>query len=61
VQETLEKLESGTTYAEERAFLVQRVRALQEFFDALDSLSRAVVKLESLGLSNVQKILSILK
>jgi len=61
VRETLEKLESGTTYAEERAFLIERVRALQDFFNALDSLTRAVVKLESLGLSNVQKILSILK
>jgi hypothetical protein len=34
---------------------------LQEFFDALDSLVRAVVKLESLGIINVQKILGVLK
>lgn len=61
VKETLVKLEAGTTYAEERTFLIERVRALQEFFNAIDSLARAVVKLESLGLSNVQKILSILK
>lgn len=61
VQETLARLEAGTTYAEERAFLVERVRALQDFFNAIDSLSRAVVRLESLGLSNVQKVLSILK
>ena len=61
VQETLARLEAGTTYAEERAFLVERVRALQDFFNAIDSLARAVVRLESLGLSNVQKVLSILK
>ena len=61
VRDTLEKLEAGTTYSEERTFLIERVRALQDFFNAIDSLSRAVVKLESLGLSNVQKILGILK
>lgn len=61
VRETLAKLEEGTSYPEERAFLVERVKALQAFFDAIDSLTRAVVKLESLGLSNVQKILGILK
>ncbi len=61
VSETLEKLEAGTSSAEERAFLIERVRALQEFFNAIDSLARAVIKLESLGLSNVQKILGILK
>ena len=61
VRETLEKLEAGTSYSEERAFLVERVRALQSFFDAIDSLARAVVKLESLGFINVQKILGVLK
>ena len=61
VKGTLARLEAGTTYAEERAFLIERVRALQEFFDAIDNLARAVIKLESLGLSNVQKVLSILK
>jgi len=61
VKGALARLEAGATHAGERAFLVERVRALQEFFDAIDNLSRAVVKLESLGLSNVQKILSILK
>ena len=61
VRDTLEKLEAGTTYSEERTFLIERVRALQDFFNAIDSLARAVVKLESLGLSNVQKILGILK
>ncbi len=61
VKDTLEKLESSPGSSEERAFLIARVRALQEFFDAIDSLARAVVKLESLGLANVQKILGILK
>jgi DNA-binding transcriptional regulator GbsR (MarR family) len=61
VKDTLEKLESSPGSSEERAFLIERVRALQEFFDAIDSLARAVVKLESLGLANVQKILGILK
>ena len=61
VKETLQRLEAGTTSAQERAFLIERVEALQEFFDAIDSLGRAVVKLESLGLSNIQKILGILK
>jgi hypothetical protein len=37
------------------------VQALQDFFDAIDSLTRAVIKLESLGLSNVSKILGVLK
>ena len=61
VSETLEKLEAGTTSSEERAFLIERIRALQDFFNAIDSLARAVVKLESLGLVNVQKILGVLK
>jgi DNA-binding transcriptional regulator GbsR (MarR family) len=63
VGETLEKLESGSVSGdpEEVQFITQRVQALQEFFNAIDSLSRAVVRLESLGISNVNKILSILK
>ena len=61
VRLTLEKLQAGTTYAEERAFMIERVQALQDFFDALDSLARAVVRLESLGFVNIQKILGVLK
>jgi DNA-binding transcriptional regulator GbsR (MarR family) len=61
VRETICKIESATAPKEERAFLIQRVRALQEFFDALDSLVRAVIRLESLGIINVQKILRVLK
>jgi DNA-binding transcriptional regulator GbsR (MarR family) len=63
VAETLAKLEAGevTGDAEEIKFVQKRVKALQEFFDAIDSLTRAVVKLESLGLGNINKILSALK
>jgi len=46
---------------DEWKFTYRRVQALQEFFDAIDSLSNAVIKLESLGLSNVAKVLSVLK
>jgi len=63
VRETLEKLEAGvgTEDEAERLFLLERVRALQHFFDALDGLVRAVVRLESLGVTTVEKVLSILK
>ena len=42
-------------------FVYARVQALQEFFDAIDSMAKAVIKLESLGFSNVTKILGVLK
>ncbi|MGB7875543.1 MAG: MarR family transcriptional regulator [Anaerolineales bacterium] len=63
VREALEKLEAGVGVEDEaeRKFLLERVRALQSFFDALDGLVRAVVRLESLGFTTVEKILSILK
>lgn len=63
VRETLQKLESGSVTGdiEEIQFIYKRVHALQEFFNAIDSLTKAVVKLESLGLANVKTILSILK
>jgi DNA-binding transcriptional regulator GbsR (MarR family) len=63
VRETLEKLESGSVSGDEaeRRFIYERVKALQDFFDSLDSLTRAVSKLDSLGLSTVNKVLSILK
>lgn len=63
VGETLEKLEAGTVSGDEAEvqFVHKRVQALQDFFNAIDSLTKAVVKLESLGLSNVKNILSILK
>ena len=46
---------------EEWKFTYKRVQALQEFFDAIDSLAKAVIKLEGLGLSNVSKVLGVLK
>ena len=63
VRETLEKLESGSVTGNEAEvqFVYKRAQALQEFFDALDSLTRAVVKLESLGFGNIKTILSVLK
>ncbi len=63
VGETLEKLEAGTVSGDEAEvqFVYKRAQALQDFFNAIDSLTKAVVKLESLGLSNVKNILSILK
>jgi DNA-binding transcriptional regulator GbsR (MarR family) len=63
VRDTLDKLQSGkgSMDEQERLFLVERVRALQEFFDAIDNLSNAVSRLDSLGISTVRKILTILK
>ena len=63
VQETLKELESGSVSGDEAEvqFVYERIKSLQEFFDAIDTLSKAVIKLESLGLGNVKKILSVLK
>jgi DNA-binding transcriptional regulator GbsR (MarR family) len=63
VREALEKLEADTGAEDEaeRQFLLERVRALQSFFDALDGLVNAVVRLEGLGITTMEKILSILK
>ena len=63
VQETLKELESGSVSGDEAEvqFVYERIKALQEFFDAIDTLTSAVIKLESLGLGNVKKILSVLK
>lgn len=63
VRETLEKLESGSVSGSEAeiAFMYERVKALQDFFNAIDSLTNAVIKLDGLGLSNVAKILNVLK
>jgi DNA-binding transcriptional regulator GbsR (MarR family) len=63
VQETLKELEAGSVSGDEAEvqFVYERIKALQEFFDAIDTLSKAVIKLESLGLGNVKKILSVLK
>jgi DNA-binding transcriptional regulator GbsR (MarR family) len=63
VKESLEKLESGAISGNEAEvqFAYERVRALQEFFNAIDSLTNAVIKLEKLGLGNVKSILGVLK
>jgi DNA-binding transcriptional regulator GbsR (MarR family) len=61
VRETLETMEKNWVEDEEWQFIYERVQALQEFFDAIDSLGKAVIKLERLGFSNVTKILSVLK
>jgi len=63
VRDSLEKLEAGsvTGDSEELKFIHERVRALQDFFDAIDSLTNAVIQLDKLGLSNVKKILGVLK
>ena len=63
VRETLDQLKAarGSMNESERAFLVERLQALQDFFDAIDSLTRAVVRLDKLGIRNVQKVLSVLK
>jgi DNA-binding transcriptional regulator GbsR (MarR family) len=61
VQQTLEVMEENWVEDEEWHFVYERVQALQSFFDAIDSLARAVIRLEKLGLTNVQKILGVLK
>jgi len=62
VQETLEKLEAGGGASDpERAFLIERVRALKDFFNAIDSLASAVARLDTLGLNTVQTVLKILR
>ncbi|HSL44729.1 MAG TPA: ArsR family transcriptional regulator [Anaerolineales bacterium] len=61
VRETLETMDENWVEDEEWQFVYERVKALQDFFDAIDSLSRAVIKLERLGITNVQKILGVLK
>jgi DNA-binding transcriptional regulator GbsR (MarR family) len=61
VRETLEVMEENWVEDEEWQFVYARVKALQDFFDAIDSLGKAVMRLERLGIPNVQKILGVLK
>ena len=61
VKAALTAMDENWVDNDEWKFTYKRVQALQEFFDAVDSLSKAVIKLESLGLSNVSKVLSVLK
>jgi len=63
VKGMLEKLEAGSASGNqaELQFVYERLQALQDFFDAIDSLTRAVVQLEKLSLGNVKSILGVLK
>ena len=61
VKGTLTVMEENWVEDEDWYFVYERVQALQEFFDAIDSLSRAVIRLDHLGMSNVAKILKVLK
>ncbi|MBM3153017.1 MAG: hypothetical protein FJZ96_12590 [Chloroflexi bacterium] len=63
VNEALAELEtgSGSGNEPERALLIERLRAMQNFFDAIDSLTAAVTRLDSLGMNTVQTVLKILK
>jgi len=61
VKDMLAVMDENWVDNEDWNFVYARVQALQEFFDAIDSLSKAVIRLESLGLSNVTKILGMLK
>jgi DNA-binding transcriptional regulator GbsR (MarR family) len=61
VKETLTTMEENWVENEDWNFVYERVKALQDFFDAIDSLTRAVVRLERLGISNVTKILGVLR
>lgn len=61
VTNTLTTMDENWVDDNEWNFVYQRVQALQEFFDAIDSLAKAVIRLESLGFSNVTKILGVLK
>lgn len=61
VKETLQAMDENWVEGEEWQFVYERVQALQSFFDAIDSLGKAVIRLERLGITNVQKILSVLK
>ncbi len=61
VKDTLATMEANWVENEEWNFVYERVHALQDFFNAIDSLSQAVMRLEKLGLANVTKILGVLK
>ena len=61
VKDTLAKMDENWVDDDEWKFVYARVQALQDFFDAIDSLTKAVIKLDKLGLPNVTKILGLLK
>ena len=61
VKDTLTKMDENWVDDDDWKFTYERVKALQGFFDAIDSLTKAVMRLESLGFTNVTKILGVLK
>jgi DNA-binding transcriptional regulator GbsR (MarR family) len=63
VRETLERIEAdrGLTDKAEREFLLERLRALRSFFDTLDGLADAIIRLDGLGMTTIEKILASLK
>ena len=63
VHDTLDNLlaAKGSMDEQERIFLIERLQALQDFFDAIDHLTVAVSKLDNLGIATVRKVLTILK
>ena len=61
VKAALTAMDENWVENDEWKFVYARVQALQEFFDAIDSITKAVIKLQRLGLSNVSKVLGALK
>ena len=59
VKTALIQLESGESDPQ-RAFLIERIGALDSFFKMLDSLFSTISRLDNLGISTIQKILKIL-
>jgi DNA-binding transcriptional regulator GbsR (MarR family) len=61
VRDTLTTMEENWVEEEDWYFVYERLQALQEFFDAIDSLSQAVIRLDKLGFKNVTRVLKVLK
>jgi len=51
----------GSMDEPERKFLLERVQALQDFFEAIDRLARTVARLDTLGTGTLESILKILR
>lgn len=60
VQATIERLETLDSPDPQQTLMLARVRALKEFFDALDALAGAVTRLEGLGSGTVRRVLKVL-
>jgi DNA-binding transcriptional regulator GbsR (MarR family) len=57
----LQKAEAAASSSSEQAFVIQRLRALKDFFDAIDLLVNAISRLDHFGVHTVQSVLKILK